>query len=150
MVLFQHILIPVAEEEDARATCAALQPYLEDIERVTAVHVIEKAGGAPDKAPVEKRREDAADYLAIVDSTLSESVAVDTRTMFATDIVSALFTAAADAGADAIAFRARGGSRIMRMLTGDITTNLVTDPEVPVISLPHLDATDGESNAGRV
>lgn len=150
MGLFQHLVVPIATEEDTHATCAALQPYLDDIERVTAVHVIEKAGGAPDKAPLEKRREDASDFLAIVDSTLSEAVAVDTRTMFATDIVSALFTATADAGADAIAFRARGGSRIMRMLTGEITTNLVTDPEVPVISLPHLEATDGEANAGRL
>ncbi|WP_228434409.1 hypothetical protein [Natrarchaeobaculum aegyptiacum] len=63
MVRFQHILIPVASEEDARTTCAALQPYLDDIERVTAVHVIEKAQGAPDKAPLEKRRNDAAEYL---------------------------------------------------------------------------------------
>ena len=146
MGLFQHLVVPVATEEDAHATCAALQPYLDDIERVTAVHVIEKGGGAPDKAPLEKRREDASEFLAIVDSTLSESVAVDTRTMFATDIVSALFTAAADADADAIALRARGGSRIMRMLTGDITTNLVTEPEIPVVSLPHHEANNGESS----
>lgn len=137
MGLIQHLLVPVATEEDARATCAALQPYLDDIERVTAVHVIEKAGGAPDKAPLEKRREDASDFLAIVDSTLSTSVAVDTRTVFATDIVPALFAEATDARADAIAFRARGGSRIKRILTGDMATKLVTNPDVPVISLPN-------------
>lgn len=136
MVCFPHILIPVATEEDARATCTALQPYLDDVERVTAIHVIEKAGGAPDKAPLEKRREDASDFLAIVDSTLSDSVAVDTRTVFATDLAPALFTEATAVGADAIAFRARGGSRITALLAGDIATKLVTDPEIPVISLP--------------
>lgn len=137
MAFFQHILIPVAEEEDARATCVTLQPYLEDIERVTAVHVIEKAGGAVDKAPLEKRREDATEFLAIVEETLSGSVAVDTRTVFATDIVPALFSEAGDAGAEAVAFRARGGSRIKRIIAGDLTTKLVTDPDIPVISLPN-------------
>lgn len=139
MVYFSHLLIPVATDEDARATSAALQPYLDDIERVTAVHVIEKAGGAPDKAPLEKRREDASDFLAIVDSSLSESVAVDTRTVFATDIVPAFFSTANEVGADAIAIRARGGSRIKRILAGDVTTKLVTNPSIPVISLPNPD-----------
>ncbi|MFP9191056.1 universal stress protein [Natronosalvus vescus] len=139
MVYFSHILIPVVTEADARATCAALEPYLDEIERVTAVHIIEKAGGAPDKAPLEKRREDAADFLAIVDSELSHAVAVDTKTVFSTDIVSALFSEATDAGADAIAFRARGGSRIKRILAGDIATKIVTDPSVPVVSLPNPD-----------
>ncbi|WP_170972448.1 universal stress protein [Natronorubrum halophilum] len=137
MVNFPHILIPVATDEDARATSTALQPYLDDTERVTAVHVIEKAGGAPDKAPLEKRREDASNFLAIVDSSLSDFVTVDTRTIFATDIVPGFFSTANEVGADAIAFRARGGSRIRRILAGDVTTKLVTKPPIPVISLPN-------------
>ncbi|MDG5761873.1 universal stress protein [Natronococcus sp. A-GB1] len=140
MVHFQHVLVPVAEEKDARTTCSALRPFLEGTERVTAVHIIEKGGGAPDKAPLEKRREDASNFLAIVDSTLSSSIAVDTRTVFATDMVPALFSEAADVGADAIVFRARGGSRINRILAGNITTNLVTNPTVPVVSLPDSDS----------
>jgi len=140
MTLFQHVLVPVATDADARMTCTALEPYLDEIERVTAVHVIEKAGGAPDKAPLAKRREDASEYLSIAESMLSESVAVDTRTVFTTDIVDGLFAEAADVGADAIAFRARGGSRIMRLLAGDVTSKLVTDPELPVVSLPAVDA----------
>ncbi|MDG5762069.1 universal stress protein, partial [Natronococcus sp. A-GB1] len=71
MVHFQHVLVPIAEEKDARTTCNSLQPYLEGTERVTAVHVIEKGSGAPDKAPLEKRREDASDSLATVDAILS-------------------------------------------------------------------------------
>lgn len=136
MVHFPHILIPVATEEDARATCSALEPYLDETERVTAVHVIEKAGGAPDKAPLEKRREDASDFLAIIDSALSRTVTTETKTVFATDVVPALFSEATDAGADAVVFRARGGGRLAKILAGNITTKLVTDPAVPVISLP--------------
>lgn len=136
MALLDHVLVPIASEEDAEATAAALGPYLEEVQRVTAVHVIEKAGGAIDKAPLEKRQEDAAEFLAIVDSRLSDRVAVDTRTAYGTDVVEALLEAAADAGATAIAFRPRGGSRIRRLLTGDTATRLVIDAEIPVVSLP--------------
>ncbi|MFP8957918.1 universal stress protein [Natrialbaceae archaeon A-CW3] len=136
MAVFRHLLIPVATEDDAQQTCDALEPYLEEIERVTAVHVIEKAGGGIDKAPLDKRREDAGDFLAVVDSRLSSSVAVDTQTVYGTDLVDTLFDAAVDVSADAIVFRARGGNRITRLLAGDTATDLVTDPTVPVISLP--------------
>ena len=138
MALFDHVLVPVATDEDAHATCDALEPYLDDLERVTVVHVVEKAGGGIDKAPVEKRKDDAAEFLAVVDSRLSDSgsVTVDTRTVFGTDIVDSLFETAVETGADAIAFRVRGGGRLMRILTGDVPTELVTDPVVPVISLP--------------
>lgn len=139
MAIFQHVLIPVATEADAEETCAALEPFLDEIERVTAVHVIEKAGGAPDKAPVEKRKEGAADALARVDTELGDSVAVDTRTAYGTDVVETLFDEAREVGATAIAFRARGGSRVLRLLAGDTATKLVTDPDVPVVSLPTED-----------
>lgn len=136
MTFVDHLVVPVASEADARATCAALRPYLDGVERVTAVHVVEKAGGAVDKAPLEKRREDAAEFLAVVESELGDAVAVDTQTAFDTDVVDAIFAAAADAGATAVAFRPRGGSRIVRLLTGDTATGLVTEPRMPVISLP--------------
>lgn len=136
MTLLEHVLLPVASESDAEATAAALEPYIEEVDRVTAVHVVEKAGGAMDKAPMEKRREDAAEFLAVVDSRLGGRVAVDTRTAFGTDVVATLFDVAADAGVTAVAFRPRGGSRIVRLLAGDTATDLVTDPTVPVVSLP--------------
>ncbi|WP_254863623.1 universal stress protein [Halovivax gelatinilyticus] len=137
MALFPHLLVPVASEEDARATSAALSPHLDDIRRITAVHVIEKAGGGIDKAPMDKRRADAAAFLSIVDEKIGDRVAVETDAYFGTDTVETLFDAAEETGADAIAFRARGGSRIARLLAGDVSTNLVTDPRVPVISLPN-------------
>lgn len=136
LMRFEHVVVPVASEPDADATCAALAPYLADLERVTAVHAIEKAGGAPDKAPMEKRRSDAAEFLAVVESRLASDVAVDTETVFGTDVVDALFDAALDANADAVVFRPRGGSRIVRLLSGDTATRLVTHPPIPVVSLP--------------
>lgn len=136
MSLLNHVLVPVASEQDVETTCTALEPYLDEIERVTAIHVIEKAGGGIDKAPIAKRREDAAEYLAIVDARLSDEVAVDTRTAFGTDVVETIFDEAAAVSATAIGVCPRGSSRIVRLLSGDTAARLVTDPELPVVSLP--------------
>lgn len=136
MRILDHVLVPVASEDDARATCEAVDRYLDGVQRLTAVHVIEKAGGAPDKAPLEKREEDAAEFLAVFESCAPDGVPVDTRTTYGTDVVDALFEEAADAGATAVAFRPREGSWILRLITGNTASRLTTDPDVPVISLP--------------
>lgn len=136
MGLFRHVLVPVASEADVTATCDALEPYLSDLERVTAVHVIEKSGGGIDKAPLGKRKEDAAAFLTAVEARLTDEIAVDTETYYGTDVVDTLFEATVAHDADAVAYRARGGSRIARLLAGDLATKLVTDPAVPVVSLP--------------
>jgi nucleotide-binding universal stress UspA family protein len=140
MTLLEHVLLPVASEADAAATCAALEPYLGEVDRVTAIHVIEKGGGAPDKAPMEKRKEDAATFLAVVESRLGDRVDVATRTAFGTDVVETLFEAVTEAEATAVAFQPRGGSRIVRLLTGDTASDLVTEPRIPVVSLPDPEA----------
>lgn len=134
-----HVLVPVASEKDASATCAALKPYLDEVEAVTAVHVIEKGGGAPDKAPLEKRQSDGAEFLAVVETQLGDAVPVDTRIAYGTDVVTTLFDEAEAVDATALAFRPRGGSRIVQILTGDTANRLVTDAEIPVVSLPEPD-----------
>ncbi|MFB6282598.1 MAG: hypothetical protein ABEK59_01505 [Halobacteria archaeon] len=76
--LYQRVIVPVANKDDAAATTAALAPYVKSAGGVVvAVHVIEKAGGAPDKASVEQRElfadeifEIVADGLANVDVEL--------------------------------------------------------------------------------
>lgn len=139
MVCVQHVVIPVATEADAEATCRALEPHLADLERVSAVHVIEKNVGAPDKAPMAMRQEEGADIMATVDRELGDRVAIDTEVWFGSDVVDALFEATVELGGEAIAFRARGGSRVVRLLAGDTASRLVTDPPVPAISLPSVE-----------
>ncbi|QSG05939.1 Nucleotide-binding protein, UspA family [Halapricum desulfuricans] len=141
--MLDHVLLPVASEDDAEASSVALEPYLDEIERVTAVHVVEKAGGAPDKAPLEKRQSDAAEFLAIAESRLASEVAFNAQIHYGTDIVEVLFGAVDDIGATAVAFRPRGGSRIVRLLSGDTATKLVTEPPVPVVSLPSPEPAEG-------
>ncbi len=133
--LLAHVLLPVAHEEDALATAAALEPYGPD--RVTALHVVEKADGAPDKTPVEQSEEVARESYAAVRTVFPDA---EDHTAYARDVVGAIFDVADDVGATAIAYRARGGNRLTRFLSGDLSIKLVSDAECPVIALPREDS----------
>ena len=130
--LLAHVLLPVANEEDARKTAEALEPYGPD--HVTALHVVEKGGGVPDKTPVEQSETLAEESYAAVRTVFPTA---DNHTAYARDIVGAIFDAAAEVDASAIAYRSRGGNRIMQFLSGDLSLKLVTQAECPVIALPH-------------
>jgi len=135
MVILQHVVVPVANEPDVDTTAAALSPYLDDIDRVTLVHVIETRPGAVNKAPTEKRRTDAHEFLSALESQLRGRVIVKTRIVFGPRVAETIIETALEVGATAIAFRSRGSSRLARLLTGNTTVRLVTDPDVPVLSL---------------
>lgn len=62
--LLEHVLLPVANEADAQATARELEPYHPG--HVTALHVVEKGGGVPDKTPVEQSEQLAEDSFAAV------------------------------------------------------------------------------------
>jgi nucleotide-binding universal stress UspA family protein len=136
MSIMDRIVVPVATPEDAQETCRALEPHLEEIEVVVAVHVIEKAGGAPDKAPLEKRQQDAEEILGIVENRLREEVAVDTRVVYDTDVVDGIIGAADDADATSIVFVGREGGRLIRLLSGDTANRIISEAPIPVVSLP--------------
>ncbi len=133
--LLDHVLLPVAHEEDALKTAQALEPY--NPGRVTALHVVEKADGAPDKTPVAQSEEIAAESYAAVRSVFPDA---DTQTTYNRDVVGAIFEAADDVDATAIAFRPRRGNRLQKFLSGDYSVKLVTQGDRPVISLPPVDA----------
>ncbi|WP_224338162.1 universal stress protein [Haloprofundus halobius] len=133
--LLAHVLLPIAHEEDARATARELEPY--QPKRVTALHVVEKAGGAPDKTPIEQSEELAEESYAAVRSVFPDA---DDHTAYARDVVGAIFDAAEKVDATAIAYRSRGGNRLMQFLSGDLSLKLVTQADRPVIALPRADS----------
>lgn len=129
--LLDHVLLPVANEEDALATATALEPY--EPRHVTALHVVEKAGGAPDKTPVAQSEQLAAESYAAVRQVFPDA---DEHTAYARDIVGAIFQAADEVDASAIAYRSRPGNRLLKFLSGDLSLQLVTRGDRPVIALP--------------
>lgn len=145
--LFERVVVPVASEADATATTAALAPHVDAVSgSVVAVHVIEKAGGAPDKALVEQR-ELAADAMfeVVADGLRDVDVELETEYLYGTDVAEAIIDAAHDVDATAIIFTPRGGGRWLKLLTGDVTTALVSQSDLPVVVLP--DRTDGDGDS---
>jgi nucleotide-binding universal stress UspA family protein len=132
--LLGHVLLPVANEKDALATANALEPY--GPAQVTALHVVEKGGGVPDKTPVEQSEELAEESYEAVRSVFPDA---GEHTAYSRDIAEAIFESAEEVDASAIAFRSRGGNRLMQFLSGDISMELVTDADRPVIALPRED-----------
>jgi nucleotide-binding universal stress UspA family protein len=132
--LLGHVLLPVAHEEDARATAHALEPYRP--ERVTALHVVEKGEGVPDKTPVEQSQEVARKSYAAVREVYPDA---GDHTAYSRDVVGAIFDAADEVNASAIAYRSRGGGRLMQFLSGNLSLKLVTNADRPVIALPRDD-----------
>jgi nucleotide-binding universal stress UspA family protein len=129
--LLAHVLVPVANEEDARRSALALAPY--EPEQVTALHVVEKGDGVPDKTPIEQSEEIAAESFAAVREVFPTA---DGQTAYGRDIVAAIIDAADEVEASAIAYRSRGGGRLMQFLSGDLSLKLVTQADRPVIALP--------------
>jgi len=135
--MLAHVLLPVANEEDALKTAAALEPY--HPEHVTALHVVEKGEGVPDKTPVEQSEELAEESYAAVRTVFPDA---DDHTAYARDVVSRIFEAADEVGTSAIAYRSRGGNRLVQFLSGDFSLKPVTNADRPVIALPRVESNE--------
>ena len=129
--LLDHLLVPVANEADARATAEALLPLSPG--QISVLHVVEKREGAPDKTPIEQSELVAEESFSAFRGyfPLAEEV-VDYRS----DVVAAIIEAASACEASAIAFHPRGGSRVVQFLAGDRALRLINESDRPVISLP--------------
>lgn len=135
MSLLDTVVVPVAEPADAAATADALGAL--DPGELVVVYVVEKAGGAPDKAGVSQREAEAEDAF---DRFRERFPDASTEIRYGTDVVEQVFEAATEHGATAVAFRPRSGSRLVRLISGDYALKLVTENDVPVVSLPDTDA----------
>jgi nucleotide-binding universal stress UspA family protein len=131
--LLARPLLAVANAPDARASARALAPRVDDPERVVVVSVVEKAGGAPDKAPMEEVEAEAERAFDAVRDVLGP---VETDLRYGVDVVETILEAAREHDASAIVFTPRSGGRLVRLLTGDVALSLVTESDRPVVALP--------------
>ncbi|KAB1190527.1 universal stress protein [Haloferax sp. MBLA0076] len=136
----KSIVVPVADEDDARETATALERYT--VEDVTVLHIIEKGEGVPDKTPVAQSEETAARSFAAFHEKFPNA---NTETVYRRDVVSGIIEVASEIDASAIVFRPRGGARILQFLAGDRSLRLITESKRPVIALPE---TDGDETGG--
>ncbi|MHC3437363.1 universal stress protein [Natrialbaceae archaeon A-gly3] len=132
-----RVVVPVADPDDAERTASAIASRLGPTSTVVVVHVIEKAGGAIDKAPLEQRKEYARKTFDRASEPLEATDAtVETEILYGTDVVETIFEGAEEWDADAIAVIPREGSRITELLTGDVSRRLVREASIPVVALP--------------
>jgi len=132
--LLSRVLVPVANEPDARKTATQLAAY--SPETVIALHVVEKGGGSPDKIPLEQSEAIARDSFAAVQEQFPD---VETATAYDTSILNGIFQTAEEVDASAIVYRSRGGNRLAHFLSGDLSLKLVTRADRPVIALPKIE-----------
>jgi nucleotide-binding universal stress UspA family protein len=135
--LLARPLLAVANAPDARVSARALAPYVESPEGVVVVTVVEKAGGAPDKAPMEEVEAEAERAFSAVRDVLGP---VETDLRYGVDVVETILEAARDHDASAVVFTPRSGGRLVRLLTGDVALSLVTEADRPVVALPDPEA----------
>ncbi|MFW5919540.1 MAG: universal stress protein, partial [Halanaeroarchaeum sp.] len=104
--LFQRVVVPVASREDAAATTSALVSQVDAVDgTVIAVHVIEKANGALDKASIEQREQDTVAIFDIVQGELAHTeIPLETRVLYGTDVAATIIDAAREVDATAIMF----------------------------------------------
>jgi len=132
--LLSRVLLPVANESDARKTARQLAAY--NPETVIVLYVVEKGGGSPDKISVEQSEGIGADAFAAVREQFPEA---ETATAYDTSILNGIFQTAEEVDASAIVYRSRGGNRLAHFLSGDLSLKLVTQAEKPVIALPRIE-----------
>jgi nucleotide-binding universal stress UspA family protein len=129
--LTRHVLVPIADQEDARTTARVLEPY--EFGRITVLHVVEKGEGVPDKTPVEQSERVAAEAFAAVRETFPDA---ETEVTYSRDVVEGIIEVADEVDASAIVFRPRGGARVLQWLAGDRSLRLITEADRPVVSVP--------------
>lgn len=117
---------------------------------MTVVHVVEKAGGAPDKASMEQREEIAEEAFERARERASRAgVDVETELLYGTDVAETLIAGAHDAGASAIVFTPRGHKWWWDLFSDDVADALVHESDLPVVVMPSrsVDGGDGDDTA---
>jgi nucleotide-binding universal stress UspA family protein len=124
----QHVLVPVADQEDTWTTAQVLEPY--EFERVAVLYVVEKEEGVPDKTPVEQSERVAAEACYAFREAFPDA---ETETTYRRDVVEGILEVANEIDANAIVLGPRGGARILQWLAGDRSLRLLTEANRPVI-----------------
>jgi nucleotide-binding universal stress UspA family protein len=140
-----HIVVPIANEEDAIETCDSLNQIIDSVEFLTVVHVIEKTEGYIDKAPLEARQEQAERVFSIVEDRFADGPPIRRELRYGASIVDEILAAAREGSATAIGFATKPSGKLQRMLSGNDSYRLITESEQPVIVFSRL-ASDGETS----
>ena len=136
--LSEKVVVPLANEDDATDSLRAIEEWFNPAgTTLTFVHVIEKGGGAPDKAPLGAREEQAERIFEIVETHFDGTdFEVESTLRYGTSVTDEIVAAADAVDATVIAFAPRDHSLLSKLLSGNLTTSLVSNERFPVVVLP--------------
>jgi len=134
------VVIPLASPDDASTTARAAVPYLDSADRVVLTYVVEKGGGAPDKASVEQMEDYAEKVFDAAREKLQDVDAkVETRVIYGTSISDTVFDLCDEVGASSVALVPRESNRLFNLLVGDRVRPFIQDNHIPVVVFPSDD-----------
>lgn len=132
-----RVLLPVANEDDAKRTCTAVRPHLNENAEIVALYVVERRDGGPAAASLEQLEEHGRNTLAIVEEAFVESpVSVEMKLREGVDLIATIFAAAKESDVDCIAFVPRPKGRLIALLSGDPGWKLINQTQHPILVLP--------------
>lgn len=136
--LLRRVVLPVADVDDARRTCAVALPYIANANgEVIATYVIETNPGGVNKSSPEAMAEIADETLGIVEAESKEhDVPVKTEVRYGPTIAPSILDLARTTEATSVGFIARPGSRWVKLLSGDTAISLITQNDHPIVVFP--------------
>ncbi len=138
--LFERILVPLADPDDAAQTARALRPYVDSETTLIITHVTEDDGS--EAAIVRGRNHFAEEIYGTFISVLDrDDVRLEWVTLQGREVAETIIDGTDAVDATLIAFCPRGLDRWAQVIAGDPASRLIHDADVPVITVP--DRADG-------
>jgi nucleotide-binding universal stress UspA family protein len=132
---FTHLLVPVANPDDAERRCDALEQYLgPEVERITIVHVIERTEGYLDSASPEALEQEADQLFSYVEDHLEDGPEPDCELRYGTDTVEEIVVTADELDVSMIGFTPRPNDRLHQLLSENTSYRLITESHHPVVA----------------
>ncbi|WP_136687160.1 universal stress protein [Halorhabdus amylolytica] len=132
---FTHLLVPVANVDDAEQTCDALDQYLDSgVETITIVHVIVQTDGYLDPASPEALEQEAQELFDYVEDYFEDGPEIRRELRYGSDTIEEIVAAADELEVSAIGFSPRPKNRLHQLLTENTSYRLVTESHHPVVA----------------
>ena len=134
--LFERILVPIADPEDAEATARALRPHLEPNTTLIVTHVVQGEAG---ETSVKKGRDQfaGATYETFSDILYRRDLQFEWVTLEAREVAEAIIDAVAMTEATLVAFTPRDIDTWSRTISGDPGGQIIRESDVPVMVFPN-------------
>jgi len=137
--LFERILVPIANPDDAEATARAVRPHLDSDTTLIVTHVTQGAA-AETKIKTGRDQFAGATYEKFVDILYRDDLQFEWATLEGREVAEALTDAIDMMEATLVAFTPRDMDTWERTIAGDPGGKLIRETDVPAMVFPNRQA----------